>query len=136
VKIDRVQLIERVESEIRRLKDGADARLNQAEVDEYNRREQYVHDTKADWTKVADNIRRRVRLSQPVTIADIPQALHYRYDGTVEVFKPKPVDESRYIAQTGYLENLLVVLKSSPDEFVTDSALSRLGVPLKNLVNR
>jgi hypothetical protein len=136
VKIDRVQLIERVESEIRRLKDGADARLNQAEVDEYNRQERYIHDTKADWTKVADNIRRRVRLGQPVTIADIPESLHYRYDGTVEVFKPKKIDLAQYVAQTGYLENLLVVLKSSPDEFVTDSSLARLGVPLKNLVGR
>lgn len=136
MKVNRLELITRLREMIAEKEASAAARL--AEATEKNERAEgaYVEAHLDEWTAFADAIRKRVRQGSAVTIEDVPRGLRsgsgqYAH---VEVFRPGRVNASDHLPRTEHLSRLLAVLESCPDEYVSTSALDRIGAPLRELM--
>lgn len=126
-KIQRM-VVEREEAALKR-KQAAYTKVGSAETD-------YVKKYTADWGKFADRIRLRLRQGAAITIEDVPESLQVSsgWGARVHLFHPTTVKESDYVPRTEPLTRLLAVLESCPDEFISTSALDRIGAPLKELM--
>jgi hypothetical protein len=136
VKINRLELIEKIRAMIAERESKALERKIKAYDEAGSAETNYVKDHAGDWGKFADTIRRRNRNGQAITVKDVPEGLRSNrgFGGNVDFFQPVKVKDSDYVAYTGTLTNLLAVLETSPDEFVSTSALDRIGAPLRELM--
>ena len=136
MRINRLELIEKIRVMINQREAEANARKVKA-VDEAGRAEgEYVAEHSAEWTQFANRIRAQVRKSLPITLDDVPEGLRSGrgWHGEVRLFRPSTVRESDYVARTEPLTRLIAVLEASPDEFISTSALDRIGAPLRELM--
>lgn len=138
MKINRAELVERIKALIAERE--AEAIRNYEEALAKIQNEQLVHVVRTSdaWIVLANTVRRRVRQGKPVTLADVPEELldrsRYGDSNRILLFKTPEIRRSEYQPRTFHLTRVLAVLESSPDEFVTDAALSRMGAPLKDLM--
>lgn len=136
MKVNRLELIAKIQAMITERETAAEARKAEAYTKAGNAETEYVRDHAGDWGKFADTIRLRNRRGQAITIEDVPEGLRSgsgRY-ADVRVFRPTTVRESEFVPRTEPLTRLLAVLESSPDEFISTSALDRIGAPLRELL--
>lgn len=133
--INRLELIEKIKQKIQEREQRAISNLERAHLKADEQLNSYVSDHQGDWNLFANRIRARLRKGQPVTMADVPQALRAnRYgDNYVRVFEPVKVDPRDHTPRVEDFRSLLLVLESSPDELVSTSALERMGAPVKDL---
>lgn len=136
MRINRQELITKVQVMISEREARQAERLAEAYTAAGEAETNYVKDHSGHWSKFADRIRLRLRQGQAITADDVPEPLR---DGrgwheSVRLFKPSTVRESDFVPRTEVLTRLLMVLESSPDEFVSTSALDRIGAPLKELM--
>jgi hypothetical protein len=136
VRINRLELIEKLRRMVAEREENSRRRLSAAYDDVARIESQYVAEHAADWAAFANKIRAKNRKEQPVTLDDVPEGLRggSRSWPEVRVFRPNTVNESSYLPQTEALTRLIAVLESSPDEFVSTSALDRIGVPLRDMI--
>lgn len=139
MKINRLDLIAKL-NEIITAREG---RADQAYREAVERREDeagvYFTEHAVAWRQLADRIRVRNRQGRPITKDDVPESIldtwGRRDTPKISVFAPgNPVLRKDYDPRTVHLRTLLAVLESSPDEFVTDSSLDRLGSPLREVL--
>jgi hypothetical protein len=133
MKVNRLELIEKVRGMIEARETEMAARRARDEEAAEKAQVTYMEEHGADWNQFNRNVSRRVRRGEPVTPEDIPDGLRYGRN-MVEVFRPVTIRESNYVANVGYLRRLAAILESSPDEFVSTSALDRIGAPIKELM--
>jgi hypothetical protein len=136
VKINRLELIEKLKAMVAEREATAERRKAEAYTKAGEVETEYVQKHIGDWGKFADTIRLCNRRGQAITINDVPQGLRFgsgRY-ADVRLFQPVVVRESEFTARTEPLTRLIAVLESSPDEFISTSALDRIGAPLKELM--
>jgi hypothetical protein len=135
VRINRLELIEKLRRMVAEREQSAAARLSEAYDDVARIESEYVAEHAADWAAFANKIRAKNRKEQPVTLDDVPEGLRAKSGWQeVRVFRPSIVNESSYLPRTEALTRLIAVLESSPDEFVSTSALDRIGVPLRDMI--
>jgi hypothetical protein len=136
VRINRQELIEKLRRMQTERIDQAAARMAEDYDKAAQAESQYVAEHAADWAAFANKIRARNRKEQPVTLDDVPEGLRGGSQSwpEVRVFRPTTVKESDYLPRTEALTRLIAVLESSPDEFVSTSALDRIGVPLREMI--
>lgn len=135
MRINRLELIEKIRAMVAEREVSAAERLFKAYDKVAQDESTYVAEYGADWSKFADRIRLRVRKEQAITEADIPEGLRSLGGWTeIKIFKPGTVRESDFVPRTEPLTRLIAVLESSPDEFISTSALDRIGAPLKELM--
>jgi hypothetical protein len=133
MRINRLELIEKVKAMIKAQEEGMVERRTRDLEAMATAEATYLEEHEADWSKFAIAIRAKLRRNKPVTADDIPQGIkHGRY--TVETFYPSTFRESDYVPRVGHLVRLLALLESSPDEYVSTSALDRIGAPIKELM--
>lgn len=136
MKVNRLELIGRLREMIAEKEASAAARKAEA-IDKNERAEsEYIEAHTEEWSAFADAIRKRLRQGHAVTIEDVPRGLRsgsgqYAH---VEVFRPGRVNASDHLPRVDHLVRLLAVLESSPDEYVSTSALDRIGAPLRELM--
>lgn len=133
MKVNRLELIEKLKGMIQTVEDRAAARRAEALEKVQTDQAQYLTEHRADWEKLATTIRYRLRRDQPVTSEDIPEGIRYSRNA-IAVYTPRTFRESDYVPRVDHLHRLLTVLESSPDEFVSTSALDRIGAPLRELM--
>lgn len=135
MKINRLQMIATIERMVIEREEKALAQKMEALQKAATAESDYVHQHAGDWSKLADNIRRRNRLGQPIALADVPEGIQARHGwDQIRVFKPIVVNDSEYVPDTRHLTNILAVLQACPDETISTSDLERLGAPLKALM--
>lgn len=135
MRINRLELIEKLRRMVAEREQSAAAQLAKAYDDVAQDESRYVAEHAADWAAFANKIRAKNRKEQPVTLDDVPEGLRAKSGWQeVRVFRPSTVNESSYLPQTEALTRLITVLESSPDEFVSTSALDRIGVPLRDMI--
>lgn len=130
---NRMELIDRLRSMVKEREDQAAEKKEQKLQEVADEARQYVLSTAEEWKVFVRVIQAQLRKNNPITPADIPPGLRDRYNG-IRLFEKKRVDESSFIPRTTHLNTMITVLEASTDEFISDAALSRLGVPLKDLV--
>lgn len=131
MKFERIALIARVEAEIERRK--LNARLHAEEADEQAQkmRAEHVEATSAAWLEFIRIVRRRVAKGEPVGLDDAPRELIEPLRGGLRLWKEPKFATAQ--ANTGKLEALLGLLRSSPDEHVTTAGLAAAGFSLQEL---
>jgi hypothetical protein len=135
MRINRQELIEKLRSMVAEREQSAEARLAGAYDKAAQEESQYVVEHAADWAAFANKIRARNRKEQPVTMDDVPEGLRGRGSWpSLQLFNPRVVKDSEYLPRTEALTRLIAVLESSPDEFISTSALDRIGVPLRDMI--
>ena len=136
MKVNRLELIARIQTLISQRTLAAKERHEQALDEASGSERRYLDEHAGDWAKFATIIRTRLRQGRAITIQDVPESLRggSRSWPEVRVFSPTVVKESAYRANTEALSNLLAVLESSPDELISTSALAQIGAPLKELL--
>ena len=136
MKINRLELIAKLREMIADKEVSAAARKAEA-IDKNERAgSEYIEAHAEEWSAFADAIRKRLRQGHAVTIEDAPRGLRsgsgqYAH---IEVFRPGRVNGSDFIPRVDHLVRLLAVLESCPDEWVSSSALDRIGAPLRELM--
>jgi hypothetical protein len=126
MKFSRIDLITRANAEIQRRKDDAE-RTTESEDRKYRlQRDNYVSRTGVDWLNFADAIRDKVHHKLPITLDDVPAGIKDSYH-KVRLWntdEPRPTT-----AHTADLEQLVRVLETITDEFVTTASLKDAGLP-------
>lgn len=134
MKINRLELIEKLKAMIaQREEDAAKALLH---IREKNAAKEaaYVEETATAWSQFATTIRNRVRMGRPITFQDVPKDLQDGYRERINLFRRPVIREADYTPRTDHLTNFLAVLESCPDEFISSTALDRIGAPLRELM--
>ena len=134
--INRLELVRKLESMIVQREEKALARKAEAYKTAERARAEYVLCHGNEWGRFADRIRLRVRQGTAITIEDVPEGLRKGggWRAEVDLFRPEKIRDADYTPQTETLTNLLAVLQASPDEFVSTSALDRMGAPMRELL--
>lgn len=136
MKVNRLELIGKLREMIAEKEASAAARKAEAIEKNETAEYRYVQEHADDWAALADAIRKLGRQGRALTIEDVPKGIRsgsgqYAH---IEVFRPGKVRESDHLPRTEHLNRLLAVLESSPDEYVSTSALDRIGAPLRELM--
>lgn len=136
MKVNRLELMTRLREMIAEKEASAAARKAEAIEKNETAEYRYVQEHAEDWSALADTIRKLGRQGRALTIEDVPRGLRsgsgqYAH---VEVFRPGRVNASDHLPRTEHLSRLLAVLESCPDEYVSTSALDRIGAPLRELM--
>lgn len=136
MKVNRLELIARIQVLISQRTLAAKERHEQALDKASGSERRYLDEHAGDWGTFATKIRARLRQGRAITIEDVPEGIRggSRSWPEVRVFTPTVVKDSDYRANTEALSNLLAVLESSPDELISTSALAQIGAPLKELL--
>lgn len=137
MKVNRLELIQKLKTMVAERETSAAARKAQAYTQAGGAETKYVRDHAGDWGKFADRIRLRLRQGAAITVEDVPERLRTGGNGwnaSVKLFKATVVRDSEFVPRTEPLTRLIAVLESSPDEFISTSALDRIGAPLKELM--
>lgn len=137
MRINRLELIEKIRGMVAEREAAAEARKTEAYDKAGNAETEYIREHTGDWGRFADRIRLRLRQGASITIEDVPEALRTGGNGwraSVKLFTPTTVRDSEFLPRTEPLTRLLAVLESSPDEFISTSALDRIGAPLRELM--
>lgn len=133
MKIDRLEMIDKINAMIKNREEAASGRRAMALIEGEQQEKNYVAEHAEGWALFVRNIQKKMKSGRAVTVEDIPADLKSGY-GNINVFRPNAFRESDYVPRVGHLKNLLTILESSPDEFVTTNALVRMGAPLRDLV--
>lgn len=133
MKVNRLELIEKVKGMIEALENGAAERRARDERQAETAFTRYMEEHGAEWAEFSRTVARRVRRGEPVIADDIPEGLRYGR-GMVETFRPVTIRESDYVPRIGHLRNLITILETSPDEYVSTAALDRMGAPIRELM--
>lgn len=129
MRFNRLDLITRIETEIERRETDARTKTVKA-VQEYEKdREQFIRDTSETWRLFANKVRRRVANGEPVIREDIPKQIRGNYDHLPFWTRTEP----SHRANVDGLRSLLLLLQATDDEFVTFTALDRMGFKTINL---
>jgi len=136
VKVNRLELIEKLKAMVATSEARAAASLEEAYTRAAEAETNYVREHAGEWAKLADKIRVLNRRGQAITIGDVPEGLRggSRSYPEVRVFAPITVKESDHLPRTEPLTRLITVLESCPDEFISTSSLNQIGAPLKDLM--
>lgn len=136
MRVNRLELIEKLKGMVAERETSAEARKAEAYDKAANAERVYLDEHAGDWSTFATKIRARIRQGKAVTLNDVPEGLRKgsRSWPEVRVFSPVTVKDSEYLPHTEPLIRLIAVLESSPDELISTSALDRIGAPLKELM--
>lgn len=138
MRINRLELISKIQNMVAEREAAAKARKAEAYTKAGEAETNYVREHTVDWGKFADRIRLRLRQGAAITIEDVPEGLrtgsHSGWGARVHLFQAVTVRDSDFLPRTEPLTRLIAVLESSPDEFISTSALDRIGAPLKELM--
>jgi len=134
--INRLELITKLQRMVVEREEAALVRKAEAYRKAHDAATAYVMDHGNEWGRFADRIRLRVRQGTAITIEDVPEGLRQSkgWGRSVTLFEPTTVRESEYLPRTEPLTRLLAVLETSPDEFISTSALDRIGAPMRELM--
>jgi hypothetical protein len=139
MKINRLQLITIIQSEITRLQDRARARHDAHREREDTAAQRYVEETREGWREFTLRIRNRVNDGLPVTYDDVPEALRARgvIMRGIRFFDNRPADvpvpaifNPDTVPGVPPLTTLRGVLAASDDDDVSTYALEKMGFPL------
>lgn len=133
MRVNRLELIEKLKAIINDLEYAAAGRRALALIEAESAEKDYFQEHHTDWVLFVGNIQSKMKSGRAVTPEDVPEGLRDCWQG-INIFKPATFRESDYVPRVGHLNNLLAVLESSPDEFVTTNALDRIGAPLRELM--
>lgn len=137
MKVNRLELIEKLKTMVAERETRAATRKAEAYTEAGGAETKYLRDHAGDWGKFADRIRLRLRQGAAITITDVPEGLRtggHGWNASVGLFRAAIVKDENYLPRTEPLTRLIAVLESSPDEFISTSALDRIGAPLKELM--
>lgn len=134
MKINRLELIEKLKAMIKDREDAAAGRRALALIKVESKEKDYIHETGTAWLDFAAKVQDKVEAGRhAITMEDVPKILKDGW-GDLRFFKPPTFRESDYVPRVGHLNTLLTFLESSPDEFVTTNALSQIGAPVRELM--
>jgi hypothetical protein len=136
MKINRLELMAKIQRMVVEREVAAKERKEKALDKAAGTEREYLNQHTSDWGKFADRIRLRLRQGVAITIEDVPEGLRRgsRSWPEVRLFQPTTVNEAEFVPRTEPLTRLLAVLESCPDEFISTSALDRIGAPLKEMM--
>ena len=134
VKVNRLELIEKIRVMIQEREDRAETRRLDAIARALTAEADYLALYTEDWKLFADRIRRRLRQGEAPRTEDIPEGLRNGWKDGAVVFRKPVVRASDYAPKVEAHHRLIAVLEASPDEFVTTTTLDRIGAPLRELM--
>lgn len=135
MKFKRTDLIARVKHVIAERHRAAYDRNVKAAASHEDRRAKYLAETHDAWKQLAENILTALRAGVPMTRDDIPSKLTAsRASSYLETWDARTPD--LYVADTGPLEQLLVLLEAATDDEVSTSSLERMGFRTAQLFSR
>lgn len=137
MKVNRLELIDKLRTMVAQREVATKERKEKALDEASGAERRYVDQHAGDWGKFATTVRMRLRQGRAITAADVPEGLRSGGSGwhaSVQLFRATVVKDSDYLPRTEPLTRLIAVLESSPDEFISTSALDRIGAPLKELM--